>query len=181
VFKQPDLDTLASRLVHVAKSEGKKLEVETAHVIANHGKGSYRDALGTLEQVLVQVKDIVKHEEVVAFLGLVDKDVAGKILVSVASCDKENFLKVMHELELSGVQPLSLYDICVELIRKSLLVRIGGVSDIEIVNSLAKNFPYFVSSKTVLVLLDKRRLIEVSSISCWTAFQAIFLELLETE
>jgi hypothetical protein len=87
----------------------------------------------------------------------------------------------MHELELSGVQPLSLYDICVELIRKSLLVRIGGVSDIEIVNSLAKNFPYFVSSKTVLVLLDKRRLIEVSSISCWTAFQAIFLELLETE
>lgn len=181
VFKQPDLDTLASRLVHVAKSEGKKLEVETAHVIANHGKGSYRDALGTLEQVLVQVKDIVKHEEVVAFLGLVDKDVAGKILVSVASCDKENFLKVMHELELSGVQPLSLYDMCVELIRKSLLVRIGGVSDIEIVNSLAKNFPYFVSSKTVLVLLDKRRLIEVSSISCWTAFQAIFLELLETE
>ena len=47
-FVSPDVVTLAKRLTHVAGEEGKELDDETAKLIATHGKGSYRDALGVL-------------------------------------------------------------------------------------------------------------------------------------
>ena len=74
IFKQPDIKTLADRLVYVAKEEGKNLTEESAELLARHGKGSYRDALGTLEQVLSISKKEVSYEDVVNLLGTPNKE-----------------------------------------------------------------------------------------------------------
>lgn len=181
VFKSPDLATLTKRLRHVAEEEGKTLEEATAHLIASHGKGSYRDALGALEQVLTQAKKTIVHEEVMVLLGATGRSLLLEIITALGTHNSAAILEVCSALENSSAGSLRAYDELVELIRVGLLSRIGKKDIPEDIAGLAQAYPYVISSKTILSLLESRHLLEVSSLSSWTAFQAIMLNLLEGE
>lgn len=179
IFKQPDLATLAKRLSYVAEEEGKKMEEETAMLLARHGKGSYRDALGVLEQVLaLSVKD-VEHTSVVAFLGAPDKELLMTLLTLVCSKDAKKLLEIVDKLAVSTTSALRSYDEYIELVRTGLRIRIG---DTEVANEelakLATTYPHAISSKTILELLEKRHLLLVQDEHAWTAFLAIMLSLM---
>lgn len=184
VFKSPDITTLASRLQYVAKEEGKNIDMATAELVAAHGKGSYRDALGVLEQVITTSKKNITQDEVVAFLGVTDKETVLKLLEAVCKKDVKNIANLFNVLEGSNGIALKTYDDFVEMVRIGLLSRIGEdlpslpPSHAAIV-ALAKEFPYGISSKTVLHLLTYRHLLLVSAVSSWTAFQGIMLSLIE--
>jgi hypothetical protein len=83
--------------------------------------------------------------------------------------------------------PLKAYDDITEMVRVGLLARIGekyestGISQAmtSSIASLAKEYPYVVSSKTILELLTYRHLLEVSALSAWTAFEAVMVGLVE--
>lgn len=180
VFKSPDIATLSKRLVYVAKNEGKTLDEATAVLIAHHGKGSYRDALGVLEQVLAQSEKNVKHEDALLFLGITDKETLIAVLRCVCTKDTSQFGELCVKLEAFTVSPLQAYDDIVEMIRAGLLARIGAKKDVSPeLAILAKEYPYGISSKVVLELLSKRYLVLVSATSSWVAFQAIFLGVME--
>ena len=179
IFKQPDVKTLADRLIHVAKEEGKKLTEESGELLARHGKGSYRDALGILEQVLAVSKKDVEHEAVITLLGTPKKEALIDVLI--AFCEKKE--KVITEkiavLENDKLVALRGYDEFIELVRQGLLIRVGEGSDESEIAKFAKEYPYVISSKTILDLLEKRYLLEVSSQHAWTAFTAVLLLLTE--
>lgn len=181
IFASPDLTTLAKRLTHVAKQEGKALDDMTATLIAAHGKGSYRDALGVLEQVLTKNTKTIDHAEVLTFLGVTDKEVLLALVKAICSKDGELLKKTLMVLTSSNVSPLKAYDDMVEMIRVGLLSRIGVESTVPGIDVLAKEYPLVLSSKTILELLTKRELLEVSAVSSWTAFQAIIIGFIEEE
>ena len=186
VFKSPDIATLASRLQYVAKEEGKDIDIATAELVAVHGKGSYRDALGVLEQVITTSKKKISEDEVLAFLGVTDKETVLRLLEAVCKKDVKNIVSLFGVLEASSGAALKTYDDFVEMVRIGLLSRIGAdttsYSPLHAsIAALAKEFPYGISSKTVLHLLTYRHLVSVSAISSWTAFQGIILSLLEEE
>lgn len=179
VFTSPDIATLSKRLTHVASNEGKILSEVTATLIASHGKGSYRDALGVLEQVLTEAGQTVEHERVMSFLGVTDKEVLLELVTSICKNDSVSLTKTLDTLSLSSVSPLRAYDDVVEMVRVGLLSRVGATTTPTPLALLAKEYPYAISSKTILDLLTKRSLLEVSSLSVWAAFQAIMIGLLE--
>lgn len=183
-FVSPDVTTLAKRLIYVAGEEGKELNDETATLIATHGKGSYRDALGVLEQVLTAGGKKITHESVLAFLGVADKDVLLTLLTALCKKDTVSLARLCETLENSNTSPIKAYDDIVELMRVGLLSRIGEKKDMSSpllasVSLLAKEFPYCISSKTILTLLSQRHLLEVSARSGWTAFQAVMVGIAE--
>lgn len=181
VFQSPDIQTLARQLVYVADKEGKSIDSATSELIARHGKGSYRDALGVLEQVLTTQSKTISLEYVTEFLGVTDKEFLLTLLTSVCKKDTQLLLQSFTTLQASSLSPLRAYDDCVEMIRLGLLSRIGekGVVVTPSLTALAKEYPYIVSSKTILDLLTKRHLLEVSAVSSWTAFQAVMVGLTE--
>jgi DNA polymerase III subunit gamma/tau len=183
IFQSPDIATLAKRLVYVAEQEGKRIDQVTAELIARHGKGSYRDALGVLEQVLTTSATTITAESVAVFLGVTDKEVLLSLLTGICKKDTRLLTESFVTLQSSTLSSVRAYDDLVEMIRLGLLVRVGekGIMLSEGLALLTKEYPYVISSKTILTLLTERHLLDVHAVSSWTAFQAIVLGLVEGE
>jgi DNA polymerase-3 subunit gamma/tau len=177
VFKNPIPQVLSSRLMHVAKSEGFDLPEETAALISVHGKGSYRDALGVLEQVLAVSNAKIDHLRVSSLLGVSEEAVLLTLLESVCRKDAKGVAAAIAQLESKNA--LRAYDDFIELVRKGLLARIGERTASVEVAKLAKDYPLVIGSKLVLELLERRHLLEVSDTHAWAAFEAILLGLIE--
>lgn len=180
VFKQADLVTLAKRLIFVADKEGKKLGSESAELLARHGKGSYRDALGMLEQVLAISENEVLHGHVTALLGTPDKDVLVTLLETLCAKDTKKCIETIAILQSSHGSALRVYDELIELVRQGLLIRVGEHKDEKgEIARISQEYPHTVGSKLILDLLGKRYLLEVSSAHSWTALTAILISYIE--
>lgn len=177
VFKNPDMITLSSRLTHVAKEEGFDLHTDSAHLVALHGKGSYRDALGVLEQVLAVSDKKIDHEKVREILGTTELTTLVELLESVCKKDGKGIVGSIQNL--SKQNALRTYDDFIELVRQGLLTRVGGATENEDLKRIAAEYPLIIGSKLVLGLLEKRHLLEVADTHSWTAFEAILLSFVE--
>lgn len=184
-FVEPSIATLSKQILHVAKEEGVTLSEISADLIARHGKGSYRDALGILEQVMSLSGKTIKEETVASFLG--EPASATIIAIIEALCEKNasgvaKGIKMLHE---DGADALRSYDELINGIRQSLLVRVGEkieIRDKELLQAyehLGTTYPHTIASKTLLELLKERHLLEVSSAHAYTAMMAILLSFIE--
>jgi DNA polymerase-3 subunit gamma/tau len=174
-FSSPDHATLASRLIHVSQEEKVTLSEESALLIAHHGKGSYRDALGVLEQIITTGAKEVNHTDVIKFLGVPDKGMVIALIEALCRKDDVRIITLLADVTKKHDNALRVYDEMIELVRQGLLIRIGesGVGEMAL---LAKEYPHIIGSKLILNLLEKRHLLEVSSDHAWIAFEAILLE-----
>jgi DNA polymerase-3 subunit gamma/tau len=180
VFQIPSLNTLAKRLVYVAHEEGKVLDEDSALLIARHGKGSYRDALGVLEQVLTVSSKTVTIENIVAQLGTPDRAILVDLLKAICIKDEKEIARAVNALQQKNSTALKSYDELLELIRRGLLIRIGEEkSEDEELAKLSKEYATVIGSKLILLLLEKRHLIEVSEAHSWNAFFAIIISTIE--
>lgn len=184
-FVSPDIKTLALRLMHVAHKEGKNIDEETAFLIAAHGNGSYRDALGVLEQILTTSEKNILYDVVHEYLGVTNKAVLVELVHSICKKDQVLFLESLKKIERGTTSSVKAYDDVIELFRIGLLSRVGeGLENTETVSSiaiLAKAHPLVISSKNILELLSKRSLLEVSSRSAWTVFQAMMVKIMDEQ
>lgn len=179
VFQTPPLTTLADRLVYVAKEEDKILGEDSALLIARHGKGSYRDALGMLEQVLTMGGKSITFQDVVAQLGTPDKVALLNLLTAICTKDEKAVVDTINVLHTKNNSALKTYDEFLELIRMGLLIRISEVKSAdEALVKISKEYGAVIGSKLILSLLEKRHLLEVSEAHSWTAFLAILLSTL---
>jgi DNA polymerase-3 subunit gamma/tau len=172
------MNTLSAHLVRVAESEGRTLHPDAAHLIASHGKGSYRDALGVLEQILAVSGKEIEHEKVRTLLGAPEKDSVVSLLEAICKKDAKTALSCIRKL--SHLNALRTYDDLVELVRQGLLVRVGeGNTENKELTRLAAEYPLVIGSKLILELLQKRHLLEVSESHSWIALEAILLSVIE--
>lgn len=185
-FKKPELKTLAAHLVNISQKENKTLSEESALLIAQHGKGSYRDALGTLEQVLSQTQNGKVDDELVAtFLGVPEKEIILETMDSICRQDSKAVITSIRSAEISGVDPYIFYDRLTEYFRLALLARAGDMSSL--VNEdketqarlikLANDYPAIINSKSILVLLNGYDVLYVPAINKWLPVEAIILSL----
>ncbi len=182
VFQSPDVATLAKRLMFVAENEGRTIDEGAAELVARHGKGSYRDALGVLDQILTSGGKKIIYEDVLSFLGIADKEMLFALITALGKKDGLALVATLTTLQNSANSSIRVYDDLIEIFRIGLISRVGGVlqnKSNETISALAKEYPYTVSSKTILELLSKRELLEVSQVSTWAAFQAIMVSLIE--
>ena len=178
VFKNPDNVTLSLRLTHVAGKEGYDLHPDSAQLIAVHGKGSYRDALGVLEQILAVSDKKIDHEKVRTLLGTPETESLLSLLESICKKDAKSLVSCIQKL--STLNALRTYDELIELVRQGLLIRVGeGKAENKELARLAAEYPLVIGSKLVLELLEKRHLLEVSESHSWTALEAILLSVVE--
>ena len=186
VFNEPDIETLTKQLIHVAKEEGYTLPVEAGEYIARHGKGSYRDALGILEQTLaVASTKKISVEDVATRLGEPTQDVILGLLQALCEKDAKAIVKNIKLLEKDGISAIRAYDDITNTVRQALLVRVGVETEIKDKDLLEKykilstTYPHTIASKTLLELLKQRELLEVSATHSWTAVTAILLSIVD--
>jgi DNA polymerase-3 subunit gamma/tau len=101
-FTRPTVEQLASVVRRVAEQEGIEIGPDAVGLLARHATGSFRDALGTLEQLLTYSGRSIALEDVLAVLGVADADVVFGAVDAVAAHDPRAALLAVARLGESG-------------------------------------------------------------------------------
>src|ERR687884_606856 len=101
-FARPTVDQLASVITRVAGEEGIEIGPDAVALLARHATGSFRDALGTLEQLVTYSGRAVATEDVLAVLGVADADLLFGALDAVGAHDARAALHAAARLAASG-------------------------------------------------------------------------------
>lgn len=101
-FGRPTVEQLTVVLARVAQSEAIEISPDALALIARHATGSFRDALGTLEQLVTYTGSSISVEDVLAVLGVADDDLLFGALDAIAAHDARAALEIAARLAQSG-------------------------------------------------------------------------------
>jgi DNA polymerase-3 subunit gamma/tau len=101
-FQRPSLDQIAGVLRRVAAEEQIELPDPAVGMIARAATGSFRDALGTLEQLVTYGGKQVKLDDVLDILGVADAELVLDAAESLAGRDPRAALLAVQRLSESG-------------------------------------------------------------------------------
>jgi DNA polymerase-3 subunit gamma/tau len=120
-FGRPTTEQLAGVVNRVAVEEGITIPPEAVALLARHATGSFRDALGTLEQLLTYSGTTITLPDALAVLGVADDDVLFGVVDAVAASDARAVLLAVHDLAQSG-RDLGLFARHIESHARELMV-----------------------------------------------------------
>jgi DNA polymerase-3 subunit gamma/tau len=101
-FHRPALEQIAGVLERVAEQEGIDLPQPAVGMIARAATGSFRDALGTLEQLVTYGGKEVRLEDVRDILGVADAELVLETAEALADGDPKGALLAVQKLSDSG-------------------------------------------------------------------------------
>ena len=101
-FARPTVEQLASVVRRVAATESIVVGREAIVLLARHATGSFRDALGTLEQLVTYAGSEIATEDVLAVLGVADADLLFSALDAIAAADPRAALLAAARLTQTG-------------------------------------------------------------------------------
>jgi len=101
-FRRPTAEQLAAVIRRVAQQESIEIGPEAVALNARHATGSFRDALGTLEQLVTYSGTSIALEDVLAVLGVADVDLLFDALDAVGSGDARAALLSADRLAQTG-------------------------------------------------------------------------------
>jgi DNA polymerase-3 subunit gamma/tau len=104
-FQRPSLEQIAEVVRRVARSESIDIDEGALALIARAATGSFRDALGTLDQLVAFGGNKVSTDEVVELLGAADAELLFDTTDALASGDAPAALEAVERLARSGRDP----------------------------------------------------------------------------
>jgi DNA polymerase-3 subunit gamma/tau len=96
-FHRPTVEQLASVVRRAAQAESVEIPPAAVAAIARSAPGSFRDALGTLEQLLTYGGREIVLEDVLAVLGVADARLLEETVDAVGAGDARRALKTLQE------------------------------------------------------------------------------------
>ncbi len=104
-FQRPSLEQISEVLTRVAATESISIDDGAVAMIARSASGSFRDALGTLDQLVAFGGDGVTLEGVLEMLGAADADLLFQAVDAVAANDPKAVLLEVEKMARSGRDP----------------------------------------------------------------------------
>jgi DNA polymerase-3 subunit gamma/tau len=101
-FQRPSLEQIAGVLRRVAAEEGITIPDPAVGMLARAATGSFRDALGTLEQLVTYGGNEVKLDDVLEILGVADAELVLAAGEALANRDPKAALLTVQSLSESG-------------------------------------------------------------------------------
>jgi DNA polymerase-3 subunit gamma/tau len=86
-FARPTVEQIAIVITRVAAAESIEIAPDAVALLARHATGSFRDALGTLEQLVTYTGTSIATADVLAVLGVADADLLFEAFDAVAAGD----------------------------------------------------------------------------------------------
>jgi DNA polymerase-3 subunit gamma/tau len=104
-FQRPSLEQISEVLNRVAAAESIEIDPGAAAMIARSASGSFRDALGTLDQLVAYGGSKVGLDEVLEMLGAADAELLFDAIDAVAAEDPRAVLLGVEKMAQSGRDP----------------------------------------------------------------------------
>jgi DNA polymerase-3 subunit gamma/tau len=135
-FQRPSLEQISEVLVRVAAAEQIEAEDAAVAMIARAASGSFRDALGTLDQLVAFGGNQVKLEDVLELLGAADAELLFDAVDSVIAQDPKGVLLGVEKMARSGRDPAQFARDLLAHLRHLLVTQtVGGVPNTFVVTA----------------------------------------------
>jgi DNA polymerase-3 subunit gamma/tau len=105
-FHRPSLEQIGTVLRRIAEAEGIEADDRTLAMIARAAGGSFRDAIGTLDQLVTYGGKQVSFEDVMELLDVADAELVFAATDAVIAKDPGAALRRVQELSESGRDPV---------------------------------------------------------------------------
>ena len=125
-FGRPSPEEIATVLRRTAVAESIELGDGAVGAIARAANGSFRDGLGTLDQLVAYSGSRIDTEDVLAVLGVADAELLFGAAEAIAAEDGKGALEVLAALGRSGRDPARFATDLVAHLRQLLVVRTIG-------------------------------------------------------
>ncbi len=123
-FRSPSRAVLAETVTDVAKKEGFTLTPEAADLIAIAADGSFRDALGVTQKVIMASGDVIGGaDEVAAIIGAPKTATLLALITALHTKDSEKALGALHEAVAQHVDMKLFVRLLLEHVRVVMLIR----------------------------------------------------------
>ncbi|HEY1511688.1 MAG TPA: DNA polymerase III subunit gamma/tau [Solirubrobacteraceae bacterium] len=105
-FGRPSVEQVATVIQRVVDSEGIEIDAGAVALVARHATGSFRDALGTLEQLVTYAGgQRIESADVLAVLGIADSEQLFAVVDAIAAANPASALRAANTLAESGRDP----------------------------------------------------------------------------
>src|SRR6476469_7185134 len=125
-FQRPSLEQISEVLRRVAAAEAIEADDGAVAMIARSASGSFRDALGTLDQLVAFGGDHVELKDVLEMLGAADADLLFEAVDAVVAEDPKGVLIGVEKLARSGRDPAQFARDLLAHLRHLLIVQTTG-------------------------------------------------------
>jgi DNA polymerase-3 subunit gamma/tau len=125
-FQRPSLEQISEVLNRVAVQEGIQVDSGAVAMIARSAQGSFRDALGTLDQLVAFGGNDVGLDEVLEMLGAADADLLFEAVDSVTVSDPKAVLLGVEKMARSGRDPSQFARDLLAHLRHLLVTQVTG-------------------------------------------------------
>jgi DNA polymerase III subunit gamma/tau len=105
-FQRPSLEQISEVVMRVAEKEKIEIEEGAVAMISRSASGSFRDALGTLDQLVAFGGPKVELDGVLELLGAADAELLFSTVASVAAEDPRGVLMGIEKMARSGRDPV---------------------------------------------------------------------------
>lgn len=153
-FKPIEIKDAVDHLTKLSKTEGIKISPEAIQLLAEHGRGSFRDSISLLDQVSSLASDKIESADIENFLGLPQFTTIQSIIDAVKSSDSQKLLNQIESLRLGGNNADLVVSQLAKLIREEMLKK-PTKDDIKLLKELSSlNGGDSSYSMLELILLD---------------------------
>src|SRR4051812_3736748 len=125
-FQRPSLEQIAEVVKRVAAAESIEIEEGAVALISRSATGSFRDALGTLDQLVAFGGESVTTDEVVELLGAADAELLFDTTDALATGNGKAALESVERLSRSGRDPGQFARDLIAHLRQLLVARATG-------------------------------------------------------
>ena len=125
-FQRPSLEQIAEVIRRVSAAEKIQIDDGSVALISRSASGSFRDALGTLDQLVAFGGETVTTDEVVEMLGAADADLLFDTTDALAEGDARAALESVERLARSGRDPGQFARDLIAHLRQLLVARATG-------------------------------------------------------
>jgi DNA polymerase-3 subunit gamma/tau len=125
-FQRPSLEQIAEVVKRVAVAESIEIEDGAVALISRSATGSFRDALGTLDQLVAFGGNSITTDEVVELLGAADAELLFDTTDALATGNGKAALEAVERLSRSGRDPGQFARDLIAHLRQLLVARATG-------------------------------------------------------
>ncbi len=125
-FQRPTAEQIATVVGRTASAESIAIGPEAVAVLARHASGSFRDALGSLEQLQTYAGAEIELADVLAVLGISDAELLFTALDAVAAADPRGVLGAVADAVNGGHDPAAFIRELETHARELLVVQMQG-------------------------------------------------------
>ncbi len=127
-FKKVSVEDIVSTITNIVEKEGITASKQALYSIAREAKGSLRDSLSILDQVISFAGKTFDQDEVKAILGFVDRNVVFDIVKGIVENDPKKCISLAKKLLNEAYDVEKISETIVELFKELLFIK-SGLSD----------------------------------------------------